>query len=652
MGASESRVLHQIYEDSGDPNESPVYVNKHVFEENGGTLISTFRCMPDAKTTADMIKTAAVKYGPKNFTGEREKLPDGKYGKYDYISYTEFYRRVVAFSRGLSKIGLNPGDKVGIYGPNCQYWEITQFAAHSNSMIVVPVYDSLGPNAAQYIINHAECKAVVCHPSKVQSLLSIAKDCPVLEHIIAMDNQAPSTENSRIMTYTADQIVTTGETETTELQMPKPETIAFIMYTSGSTGTPKGCVLTHNNLISGAVGFTNLGISITTSDTFLSFLPLAHIYELTVEYVMMAQGTAIGFSTGDIRRLTEDIQALKPTIIIGVPRVWNRMVDKMSQKVKALPAPKRMLVEWAIKMKSEAIKAQRPHSFILDRIIFQQFADALGGRVRFLVSGGAPILPEVYDFLRVAICPNIVQGYGLTEVAAGLTVQEIPAFTSCDCGAITPVSMVKLRKVEGFMYNPRGTPACGELLVKGPHVFQGYYKEPKLTDEAFADEKHEWFATGDIVQIAESGIISIIDRAKMLVKLSQGEYLAITNLNDAYGSAPGVANIYVYADSHHDSPAAVVVPTHELIQKWQAAGITNIADSDIAKKEVLQILADEHKKAGMRGFERISAVVLDTEEFSVENGMLTPTLKPQWQSLRKKYECALLEALDKVPKRE
>lgn len=652
MQMTEKVCLTSIFEDSGNPDESPVYVNNHILKENGGHLISTFRSMPDVRTAAGIIQASAIKYAKHECTGEREVLPDGKFGQYKFITYEEFYNRTVAFSRALVNIGLKPGDKIGIYGHNCQYWEIAQFGTMMNSMIVVPVYDSLGPNAAQYIINHAECKAVVCHKVKLQALISIIKECPVLEFIIVIDKDVPNVEDARVKFYTADNLVEMGRNLTTELQTPQPDTTAFIMYTSGSTGNPKGCVLTQNNLISGACGFTSLGVSITTRDIFFSFLPLAHIYELTVEYVMFAQGVKIGFGTGDIRRLTEDIQALKPTILIGVPRVWNRMYDVMTKKIKALPAPKRWLVESAIKLKHEAIVNQRSWSFVLDRLIFKDFANALGGRVKLLVSGGAPILPEVYDFLQVAITPNILQGYGLTEVCAGLAVQELPAFSSCDVGACSPTSFIKLRKVEGFLYDPRGTPACGELLVKGPHVFKGYYKEEELTKAAFADENREWFATGDIVQLGEHGTLTIIDRAKMLVKLSQGEYLAITTLNDTYGKTPGVQSIYVYADSHHDSPAAVVVPTKELISKWASQGITNIADSDVAKKEMLQALAEETTRAKLRGFERISAVVLDTEEFTVENGLLTPTQKPQWQALRKKYESALLEALDKVPKKE
>ena len=190
---------------------------------------------------------------------------------------------------------------------------------------------------------------------------------------------------------------------------------------------------------------------------------------------------------------------------------------------------------------------------------------------------------------------------------------------------------------------------CGELLIRGPHVFKGYYKNEELTKEAMVDG--EWFATGDIVQLTPHGVIQIIDRAKQLVKLSQGEYLSITTLNDTYSSAQGVANIYIYADSHHDAPAAVVVPTPALINKWKAQGITDPANSKAAKDELLKNLEDCHKEQSLRGFERLKTIIIETENFTVENGLITPSMKPQWQSLRKKYECRLLEAMEASEKK-
>ena len=647
MGASQSSDYGKavIIAPPENEHESPIMVNSHMLTEGGGQFMATLRGIPDATTTAKLITQSTKMHADLPCVGEREVLKDGNFGKYHWINYQQFYDQCVNYSKGLVSLGLKPGDKIGIYGVNCTYWQTTAYASQMNSMVVVPVYDSLGPNAAHYIITHSECKAVVCHSAKLESLLSILNDLPNLKYVIAIDSVAPTLPTSSMQSFTCDEIVKKGqEAEDIELRAPEPSDEALIMYTSGSTGRPKGCLMTHSNLIAGASGFQCLNTSITSTDVYLSFLPLAHIYEMAVELIMLAQGASIGFFSGSTARLVSDLQALQPTVVCGVPRVWNRIADTMKKKISELKFPKNILVQNAIKLKAKQIREHKPHSLFLDNIVFNNFSSVLGGKVRLIVSGGAPILPDVYEFLSVAITPNILQGYGLTETAAGLAVQELPAWSPSDVGCCSPVSEIKLRAVEGLDYDPTTVPMTGELLVRGPHIFQGYYKDEEQTKSVMVDGK--WFATGDIVMITENGVMQIVDRAKQLVKLSQGEYLSITTLNDNYGRTPGVSSIYIYADSHHDSPAAVVVPDKELLNKWAAQGITDPVNSTAARDDMLQRLKDEANKQGMRGFERVSAVVIDTEDFSVENGLLTPSQKPQWQSLRKKYECALLNALD------
>jgi len=646
MGSNQSQLRGEsvVYIDEEIPNMSPILRNSRVYQENGGDLISTFRSIPEADTTAKILKSSAVKYANKDCLGEREVISPDNFGSYKWMNYHDFEEKVILFSKGLVLLGISPGDKVGIYSHNCPFWQISNYACHYSSFVSVPVYDSLGPNAAEYIITHSECKAVVVHKEKLKSFMTILPNLENIRTVIVIDSSIPETENKNVRFFTCDDIMEIGKEKAFALQEPSPDDLAIIMYTSGSTGNPKGCLLTHKNIVSGATGLGCLGASITKTDVYLSFLPLAHIYELGVELIMIAQGASIGFYSGNVKNLTNDLQALQPTIICGVPRVWNRIVDTMKAKIQALPKLKQLLINSSIKMKLKAIKSGKPHSEILDLVVFKSFISVLGGRVRLIVSGGAPILPEVYDFLRATITPNVVQGYGLTEVAAGLAVQEIPPLTPSDTGAVSITSDVKLRAVEGLQYNPRGSPMCGEILVRGPHVFKGYYKDEKQTNDCMVDG--EWFATGDIGMITSSGVVQIIDRAKQLVKLSQGEYLSITSLTDLYGRAEGVQNIYIYADSHHDFPAALVIPTSSMIKEWSARGITDPVNSQSAKEDLIKNLNEIAKAQSLRGFEKITTVVIDLEEFTIENGLLTPSMKPQWQSLRKKYESSLIDAME------
>lgn len=646
MGSDYSCPTCVEVEDTGNELESPIYQHILTFKENGGNLISTFRSSPDADTICKIIKTSKTKYNEKNAFGERELLQNGEYGEYKWINFGQFFEMVQNFAYGLNTLGLEPGDRVGIYSTNNIYWQLTFYACHISSLVPVPIYDSLGPNAAQYIIQHSECKAVVCNISKMDSLINALNSQTNVEEVLVMNDTFEEEVKNGVHFQSLKKIMEKGSKleEKPVLREPNPDDLGIIMYTSGSTGNPKGCLLTQRNLIAGATGLGNLGTSFTDRDVYLSFLPLAHIYEMGVELICMNQGTSVGFYTGCIANLMKDINALKPTIICAVPRVWNRIYSTMQSKIDSLPFLKRNLVKTVLAQKNFAIENHRPISLLCD-IVLSPFRQALGGRVRLVVSGGAPILPDVFNFMRAGICPNIIQGYGLTEVGASVCVSEVPTIDSCDNGTVSITSQVKLRAVEGMKYNPRGEIKEGEILIRGPHVFQGYYKQNELTKEVLQDG---WFATGDIGRITKEGHINIIDRAKQLVKLSQGEYLSITTLTDIYGSADGILNIYIYADSMHDAPAAVVVPNKEIIKEWKLKGIDEFQNSTACKKEILDNLNECATKNKLRGFERIKYIYLETAEFTVDNGLLTPSMKPQWQSLRKKYESIILELMKTI----
>ena len=623
--------------------ESPIFQHSTTFIENGGKLISTFRCIPEANTVCKLIKAANVKYGKFPCIGEREKTNDGNLGKYRWISYSEFYIQVKRFAAGLQMMGLKKGDKVGIYSVNCPWWQRTAFACYVSSLVPVPIYDSLGPGAAEYILEHSECIAVVVSQEKLGALrLAIqSTNENKIRNVMVIGDFQETNENG--ISYQSCDSVYADEGKLDDFQFlePEPDDLGMIMYTSGSTGKPKGCLLTHRNIIAGATGLGCLGCSITPSDTYFSFLPLAHIYALGVEIIMFAQGASIGYYSGSIKNLLDDIASLKPTIICGVPRVWNRIVDGMKTKISQLPQLLQTILSKAMKWKIKQFRENKPYSMIMDTVLFGKFRASLGGRVRLIVSGGAPILPEIYDFLAVTLTPNIVNGYGLTEVCASVSVSEIPTTNAMNIGAVSITSEVKLRAVEGFKYDPRGNPMCGEVMIRGPHVFQGYYKDEQLTREVLDEDG--WFASGDIGSITSSGGLQIIDRVKQLIKLSQGEYISLSSLSDIYGNTDGVQNIYVYADSHQDSPLAVVIPDKALIDEWKQSGITDLENSSVAKNEIISRLDATASKSNLRRFERINRILIDTEEFSIDNGLLTPSMKPQWQSLRKKYEAKLLK---------
>ena len=645
-GISTEEMGHCVATDEiVDENCSNVYVNSIRIKENGDKPISTFRSLPDVVTTVQLIRSVAIKYPNSDMFGEREVLPDGKYGHYKWISTTDFWKRVNNFAAGLQKLGVKYGDSIGIYSSSCLWWATTEYAAHLLGAKIVPVYDSLGAGAASYIINHAECKIVVVNRYKLDNALQILKEPDTYLKTLIVMSDSPVEDNEKLLTTM--QVIEDGS-KNTEYKPYEvvPEDVAVIMYTSGSTGKPKGCIITHRNLITGGTGLGNPGCSITSSDTYFSFLPLAHIYELCSEICFIAQNVRIGYYTGDTRNLMADMQELKPTCMLGVPRIFTRVYEAMNQKINNLNPVLRTVIKSSIKLKTKQLAEGKPHSLMLDNLLFSKFRDALGGRIRLLVSGGAPILPEIYNFLRCTITPNILQGYGLTEICACGSMQEV---NSKDPMAVGPVSIaidVKFRRVEGLDYNPKANPPQGEILFRGPSVFKEYYKDPELTKEVLSDG---WFATGDIGVLTSDGSIKIIDRVKQLVKLSQGEYISLTNLNEAYSAAKGVANIYVYADSLHNHPVAIVIPDENKIKEWKAQGIEDCKTSEVANQEMVKSLEELAKERQLRGFEKLPAIILDTDEFTIENGLLTPSLKPQLSKLRAKYEYKLIELYDMHP---
>lgn len=615
--------------------ESPIYINSLRIKENGGMPFRTLRSCPECDTIPKVLDHSAVKFGDADALGEREQKPDGTFGEYRWMSYKQFRNYALHIASGLSSLGYKKGDTIGIYSHSCMLWQIIFFGCQYGGFIPVPVYDSLGAGAAKYIVEHSECKAIFVTKAKVDPCIVACEGSSVRDiFLMTLDSN-----NVDQKLKSAADVIECGKEYIEKFEAVKcdPEDTAIYMYTSGSTGNPKGCILKQIGIVGGGAGLASVGASVLPSDSYFSFLPLAHVYEMCVQIVLIAQGVKIGFSTGNVRNLIEDMKVMQPTITCAVPRVFNRIYQSFNEKIEELSWPMKSLIRWAIKSKNAALVEVRGSSLLMD-ILFSKFRAALGGRIRLIVSGGAPILPEVYVMIRSTLTPNVIQGYGLTEICASGCVQEVGAVNPGDVGPVAVGIEMKLCKVDGLNYDPLGTPPTGEIKYRGSSLFKGYYKNEELTKEVYQDG---WFSTGDIGMITDDGYVQIIDRVKQLVKLSQGEYLSLTTLTEKYCDTPYVESIYIYADSHHSAPVALVVPTEQKIEEWKSKGIDKFKESDIARKEMIEILHQQAQKLQLRGFERIIDIAFDDEPFSIQNGLLTPSLKPQLHSLRTKYESML-----------
>jgi long-chain acyl-CoA synthetase len=629
----------------GGPGESPVYRSSHCYAENGGELISTFAAQPVSFTPIELLRRSSITHPERDCVGQRTIRADGTPGGYVWTSYKTFYARCLAMGRALLLLGLQRGDRIGIYSSNSQYWQMASFGAYTVGMVTVPVYDSLGKGAAQYITNHAEVQVLFVSPANFEKAISIIPELETLKHIVVCTDGDPPSAACELPIHSAGELLRRGEASDAPLEFSQPDELAVIMYTSGSLGVPKGCELTGRNVVGGASSLAKINASIGRGDTFLSFLPLAHIYGMAIELFVYATGARVGFARGPVKDLVSDIQSLQPTLIIVVPRLVNRICEGMKAKIAEKPAIVRAILRWAMNQKVAALRQNGPHSIILDALLFTAFREALGGCVRLLINSGAPILKDVFEFFCATVTPNVIQGYGLTETCCGITVQEVPAFDPTTVGSVGQGCDIKLRAVEGTHYSPAADPPSGELLVRGPVVFRGYYKQPALTDSVFTDR---WFATGDVCSFTPEGEVKVIDRVKQLVKLSQGEYLSMTALNDYYGCADIAQFVFVYAHSMYDQPIAVVFPKPEKILEWEGAGIKDIKNDPRVHKEITESLARVHEERKLRGFERIAGIIVDTVEPTIENGLLTPSMKPQYAAFKRKYEADLLALYERI----
>lgn len=562
---------------------------------------------------------------------------------YQYQTYLEVQERIVNFASGLKRLGLARGDRVGIYAPNRAEWVITDLACQSVSLVPVPLYDVLGNDAVRYIINHAALPAIVCSADKTSSLVALAAvtgDCeslkiivecgPTIHHQVAESTVAYG-RRSGIEIFSFAEMEAEGATARVQPDPPRPDDLFTIMYTSGTTGVPKGVMVTHANFLASLTGILRQGVMTPTKDdVHLSYLPLAHVFERGMMYLMLMQGGLVCFACGDFNRLADDLFEVKPTIVIGVPRIFNRLYAKIHQKVTGEGWFKRLVFNLGYSSKMGAVKSGE-ESPMWDSLVFSETAAKVGGRVKLIVSGGAPLSAEVQEFLRVCFCCPVLQIYGLTEVGC-ITFATLHDREYGHVGPPVASSEIKLVDVPELGYTSRDLPhPRGEICCRGPSVFKGYYQDEALTAEVL--DKDGWFHTGDIGRWNENGTLTIIDRRKALFKLSQGEYVSPETVEGLLVTNKFISQVFVHGDSFHDDLVMIVVPDPDVVRIFCAEkGIEDTdfkiqCTNDSLAAAILEEVTAQCKAAKLKGFEIPKALHIEPAPFSVPNGFLTPTYK-------------------------
>ncbi|KAM4747669.1 long-chain-fatty-acid--CoA ligase 6 isoform 3-T5 [Rhinophrynus dorsalis] len=565
---------------------------------------------------------------------------------YEWLSYKEVSNRAQWLGSGLLQQGCksSPDQFIGVFAQNRPEWIISELACYTYSMVVVPLYDTLGQGAIRYIINTADISTVICDkPDKAKLLLEHVEkgETPGLKSIVLMDSvDAQLIERGRrcsVQIQTMQQLEDIGKMNTRPPVPPTPEDLSIVCFTSGTTGNPKGAMLTHGNVVADFSGFlkvTEKVIFPTQDDVLISFLPLAHMFERVIQSVVYCHGGRIGFFQGDIRLLSDDMKTLRPTIFPVVPRLLNRMYDKIFSQ--ADTTIKRWTLEFASRRKeAEVRRGVIRNNSLWDRLLFNKVQASLGGRVRMIVTGAAPASPTVLGFLRAALGCQVYEGYGQTECTAGCTFTTPGDWTSGHVGAPLPCNYIKLVDVEEMNYF--ASEGEGEICVKGPNVFKGYLKDKVKTAEAL--DKDGWLYTGDIGKWQSNGTLKIIDRKKHIFKLAQGEYIAPEKIENIYIRSEPVSQIYVHGDSLQAFLVGIVVPDVEVMPAWARkkgfeGSFTELCNDLEVKKAIMDDMVRLGKESGLHSFEQVKAIHIHTEMFSVQNGLLTPTLKAKRPELR------------------
>ncbi|KAK7925637.1 hypothetical protein WMY93_007947 [Mugilogobius chulae] len=504
-------------------------------------------------------------------------------------------------------------------------------------------------DAIPFIINTAEISTVICdRADKAQVLIENVerRETPCLKRIILMDLCDPELQQRGrgcgVHIQSLHEVEALGRDHHRKPVPPSSDDLSIVCFTSGTTGV----MLTHGNVVADFGGFlkvTDKVIFPNKDDCLISFLPLAHMFERLIESVVYCHGGRIGFYQGDIRLLPDDMKALRPTIFPVVPRLLNRMYDKIFSQ--ANTPLKRWLLNFAAKRKgAEVSRGVIRSDSIWDKIFFSKIQASLGGRLRMIITGAAPTSPSVLGFLRAALGCQVYEAYGQTECTAGCTYTTPGDWTSGHVGAPLPCNLIKLVDVpEKNYFASKGE---GEVCVKGPNVFKGYLKDPVRTAETL--DPDGWLHTGDIGKWLPNGTLKIIDRKKHIFKLAQGEYISPEKIENIYIRSEPVAQLYVHGDSLQSCLVGIIVPDPEVMPQWakkngMSGSYLELCANPLLKKAIQEDLVRLGKASGLHSFEQVKNIHIHNEMFSIVNGLLTPTLKAKRPELKEYFKTQIDE---------
>jgi len=590
-----------------------------------------------------------MNYGtlPVRFLNAVDNLPNPRAqmvrrdGRWQAISSQEFLRRVAGLSTAFVELGVKPGDRVGLFSANRPEWHTADFAINGFGAVTVPVYFNESSDRMTYILKHCGARVVfVVGASQLQKLLAVRAGLPDLEQIIVADagSDIPS-ECLRYETLIANAGPADISSYRTRASQVLPGQLASLIYTSGTTGEPKGVMLTHTNFCSNVhdVGY-DFHLDPAT-DVALSFLPLAHVYGRTLDYIYILGGAALAY-VESVDAVAQALLEVRPTITAAVPRFFEKIYARLVEQGSKTRGVKKMLFDWAMRvaeMSAQWRAGQRHPNFIVtlqrrlaDALVFRKIRAGMGGRLRLISSGGAPLSKELAEFFWAVGIP-IYQGYGLTETSP-IVSSNYPDNRMGSSGK--PIPNVQVHAAED-----------GEILVKGPCIMQGYYKNPEATREVLSEDG--WFRTGDIGYVDKDNYLFITDRKKDLLKTAAGKFVAPQPIENALKTSPYILNAMVVGDKKKFIVALIVPNATTVAAKAADQEIKFASNSELAAHPWVHALIDSEVKrltVHLAQYETIKRFALLPEDFTFDNGSLTFTLKLKRRVVEQQY-AAVIESL-------
>ncbi|MGB6864179.1 MAG: long-chain fatty acid--CoA ligase [Candidatus Aminicenantaceae bacterium] len=564
-----------------------------------------------------------------------------KEGRYTPISTEEFGEKVVNFSLGLKALGLNAGDKLIILSENRPEWTMTDVATLCMGGIAVPIYTNLSPEQIKFIVNDSDARVVVCSNEELwEKVRAVKSELPLVSHFITYLPDAP--EGMK----TFNDILELGKQKSQEepglfdqlALTVKSSDIASIIYTSGTTGEPKGVMLTHSNFISNVTSVSAI-LPISQKDTSLSFLPLSHSYERTVTFTMLYNGCTIGY-VESMETVGENLLEVRPTIMGAVPRLFEKIYAKVLDNVLSSSPLKRKIFFWALKIGKECAfrdLEKKKISGILrfkrnlaHKLVFSKIIEKTGGRIRFFVTGAAPLSKDIAEFFY-AMGIVILEAYGLTETSPAATFNTFEDLRFGTVGKPIPGVDVKIAE-------------DGEILIRGPNVMKGYYKKDEATKECIQEN---WFYSGDIGYLDEDGFLVITDRKKDIIVTAGGKNVAPQQIENLLKTNPYIDTAVAIGDRRRFI-SALIVPDFDKLEEYAKLNEISYTDrSDlVAKDKIVDFVLSEVDKSqqDLAAYEKVKKIALLDRDFEIAKGEITPTLKVKRNIIEKKY-ADLIESL-------